>query len=216
LIENENLILNQKYHKQKLILSFILAGTIIIFIFLSIFYFQFKRQRNTNRILVHKNINIIENEKKLILKQKEYEEIINTLKKENIDSEILDKTEKYASSKLDDVKQIEIIKQIEFQINEKRIFTQSDLTQEKFAQLLKTNKTYLSQVINETYKQNFNNFINELRLKEACRIMVDKEFKHYSIEGISSEVGFNSITTFNRCFKKYTGVTPSVFMTNLA
>jgi len=33
----------------------------------------------------------------------------------------------------------------------------------------------------------------------------------YSIEAIAKEAGFNTISNFNSVFKKYTGITPSVF-----
>jgi AraC-like DNA-binding protein len=58
---------------------------------------------------------------------------------------------------------------------------------------------------------NFNQWLNHVRIHEAKKMFVDEKFAHYSIEGISQEVGFSSISSFNMAFKKETGLTPSVF-----
>jgi AraC-like DNA-binding protein len=42
--------------------------------------------------------------------------------------------------------------------------------------------------------------------------MADERYKSYSIEGISSTVGFNTKSVFNQAFKKFTGVTPSFYL----
>jgi AraC-like DNA-binding protein len=48
-------------------------------------------------------------------------------------------------------------------------------------------------------------------MSAARKLLIDPNFDHYSIEGISKEVGFSSISSFNTLFKKFTGLTPSQF-----
>ncbi|MCB0580714.1 MAG: helix-turn-helix domain-containing protein, partial [Phaeodactylibacter sp.] len=40
----------------------------------------------------------------------------------------------------------------------------------------------------------------------------DENYRHYSILAIGLECGFANKTTFNRTFKKMTGLTPSEYM----
>jgi AraC-like DNA-binding protein len=46
-------------------------------------------------------------------------------------------------------------------------------------------------------------------------MFVDHKYKSMTLEGIAGSVGFHSRSTFNLAFKKFTGVTPSVYIANL-
>ena len=100
-------------------------------------------------------------------------------------------------------------------MNEKRVYLDPKLTIDSLAENLNTNRTYISKVVNEAFNMNFNNFINSYRVKEAVRILSDKEYHNYTLENIATLAGFNNKTTFNTTFKKYTGITPSFFRDNL-
>ncbi|MDD4149255.1 MAG: helix-turn-helix domain-containing protein [Bacteroidales bacterium] len=80
--------------------------------------------------------------------------------------------------------------------------------------MLNTNRNYLSQLINETFAMNFNNYINEFSVHKARKLLINSEFFNYAIEAIASEAGFHSKATFNTSFKKFAGVTPSFFKNN--
>lgn len=88
----------------------------------------------------------------------------------------------------------------------------NDMTLAHLAKKLATNQKYLSSVINQHYHCNFSTFLNERRIKESCLMLTESAYKNYSIEAISKEAGFTSKSVFNKAFKKYTGVTPSVFL----
>ncbi|MFK7811951.1 MAG: helix-turn-helix domain-containing protein [Maribacter sp.] len=70
---------------------------------------------------------------------------------------------------------------------------------------------HLSQVINQHFKMNFYDFVNRYRIEEAKRKLSTSDFDHLSVLGIAFECGFKSKSSFNRYFKKYTGVSPSEF-----
>jgi len=69
---------------------------------------------------------------------------------------------------------------------------------------------------NENYHQNFNSFINELRIREARLLLTEPKFDHISIEGIGAMAGFSSKVTFHSNFKQQIGVTPSYFRKSVA
>jgi YesN/AraC family two-component response regulator len=94
--------------------------------------------------------------------------------------------------------------------NEK-LFLDGDLTLQKLAERLAIPAQHLSQVINERLDQTFSDFINKYRVEEAKRRLLDPKTQHYTVLAIGEEVGFNSKSSFNAVFKKYTNTTPSEF-----
>jgi AraC-like DNA-binding protein len=70
-------------------------------------------------------------------------------------------------------------------------------------------------LINEEFLVNFYDFVNKYRVEEAKRLLLDNN-RNYKIIAIAYEVGFNSKATFNRVFKKFTGLTPSDFKENIS
>jgi AraC-like DNA-binding protein len=67
----------------------------------------------------------------------------------------------------------------------------------------------LSDVINSSLNQNFYDFINSYRIKEAEKYLVTKSGE--TILEILYEVGFNTKSSFNQAFKKHSGMTPTQF-----
>lgn len=96
-----------------------------------------------------------------------------------------------------------------------KLYLNSNLTIDKLAEQMSTNKTYLSQLINTYFCKNFNNLINEYRIHEVLLWMTNHENTHLSIEGMALKAGFNNRTTFYDAFKHFTGVTPSFFLNNI-
>ena len=119
---------------------------------------------------------------------------------------------KYKSSHLsDDDKQQLLTRILQVMDNSDEIFS-PDFSLERLAMLSGSKYKYVSQVINEHYQQNFNNFLNSYRIKEACKRMGDVEgYGNYTIEAISESVGFKSRSTFVTSFKRITGLTPSQY-----
>jgi AraC-like DNA-binding protein len=70
----------------------------------------------------------------------------------------------------------------------------------------------VSQVIHEHCGLNFNAFLNQYRIKEACKRMSDTtRYGNYTIEAIANDVGFRSRSAFASSFKRITGLTPSEY-----
>jgi AraC-like DNA-binding protein len=91
------------------------------------------------------------------------------------------------------------------------IYKNPDLSLEMIADELQTNTTYLSQVINEEFQQNFYQLINLHRVDQAKRLLDSPESKKFTIESLANKCGFKSKSSFNSSFKKNTGKTPSEY-----
>lgn len=59
-------------------------------------------------------------------------------------------------------------------------------------------------------RKTYNSFLNEVRIKEACRMMISNSYT--SISNIAYTTGFNSPTNFNRVFRRTTGMSPGDYL----
>lgn len=92
---------------------------------------------------------------------------------------------------------------------EQQPWLEPELTLTEVAKRLRITPGLLSKIINSGCGQNFNDFVNAYRVREAQRLLADPRFAHYSLVGVALESGFNSRSTFNRVFKKVVGQPPS-------
>jgi len=118
---------------------------------------------------------------------------------------------KYKNSQLSQSQKEELIVDIIKLMEEEKMFLNPDLTLDDIASRLDIYKNYISQVVNEKFNLNFNNFVNKYRVKETQKLLLDPKNDILSIEGIATTVGFNTKSSFNTAFKKFTGLTPSYF-----
>jgi AraC-like DNA-binding protein len=89
------------------------------------------------------------------------------------------------------------------------LFTDPGLKLSALAKKLGLPSHQVSKLINEKFGKTFHDYVNEYRVKEfISRINQDKN-KPYSIYGLALDVGFNSKSSFNAAFKKFTGRVPS-------
>lgn len=70
----------------------------------------------------------------------------------------------------------------------------------------------ISSILNQYHQTSFSDFVNEYRVEEVKRRMLDPANQHLTISGIALESGFNSQATFQRAFKHVTGVSPREYM----
>ncbi|MCG8483693.1 MAG: helix-turn-helix domain-containing protein [Clostridia bacterium] len=99
-------------------------------------------------------------------------------------------------------------------IEKDKIYLDPELTIEKVATNLGTNRSYLSRTVNTVYETNFPNFINEFRIQEVIRLISEGYAVTHTLETLANNSGFNNRSVFINAFKKYTGVTPSFFINN--
>lgn len=104
-----------------------------------------------------------------------------------------------------------LFEKIKLKIETEKFYTDTHLHLNDLAQNLHIAPRQLSGLINEKAGVNFNQFINQFRVEEVKRILVNPKFSHYNMLGIAEEVGFNSKATFYAKFKELAGTTPNKF-----
>lgn len=100
---------------------------------------------------------------------------------------------------------------LEREIQSKQYYLNSELTLKTLAENLKMHPNSLSRVLNKALKKCFADFINEYRVDDVKSKFKESKYDKSTLLEIALESGFNSKTTFNRIFKKFTGKTPQDF-----
>ena len=96
-----------------------------------------------------------------------------------------------------------------------RLYEDPELTLAALAVKLSIPPHDLSRIINAGLEKNFNDFINEFRVRDIVRKIQDPAYDRITLLGIAYESGFNSKTSFNRVFKEMTGKTPAEYKNRL-
>ena len=99
-------------------------------------------------------------------------------------------------------------------IETEKAYEDPELSLTQVAKQLKTNPTIISKIINQGFQLNFNDFVNFYRIKAVKEKLKAGEYKTQTLLGIAFDCGFNSKATFNRSFKKVTGVSPKEWIKN--
>jgi AraC-like DNA-binding protein len=97
--------------------------------------------------------------------------------------------------------------------SEKKIYKKQDLKITDISQLLGTNRTYVSELINDKFSCSFVDFVNKYRLDEAKTLL--NENPEASVQEVAEQAGFGSTGTFIRVFKNQEGITPGKYRDNL-
>lgn len=207
--------MQQKQRIGMIILVVVLLIAVTVVVSLTVVYRKNRELRAANRVLYKKNIEVQKAEDKLRrLHKNDVGEIVKT--EENAIGEVqhlgVAEVEKYKNSGLSEGTKDSLMKQImTIMENCEDIYT-PDFNINTLAQMLDTNYKYVSQVINERTNGNFSTFINNYRIKEACRRINGGIMKSYTIEALSNSVGFKSRMSFFKAFKNQTGLTPSEYI----
>lgn len=103
------------------------------------------------------------------------------------------------------------IKDLEELLIKKQLFLNPTLTLNEVAKELDLSKSHLSRIINSELNTSFTDYLNSLRVEQSKKYIENSEFQKYTLVAIGLEAGFNSKSTFNKAFKKNTGITPSEY-----
>jgi AraC-like DNA-binding protein len=92
------------------------------------------------------------------------------------------------------------------------IYRRPSLTLKDLADAMQLPEYRLRKLIHERLGyQNFNAFLHDCRIRDACRQLRDPAMKRVPILTIALSTGYQSINTFNRGFREVMGMTPSAY-----
>lgn len=90
-----------------------------------------------------------------------------------------------------------------------RVYRDNTISLKSLAEHLDITLHQLSEYLNKYHKKNFNTFVAEYRVEDAKELLVKYDWR--TTLSIAFEVGFNSNSSFNRCFKLLTGKSPGQY-----
>lgn len=120
---------------------------------------------------------------------------------------------KYVKSGLTDSLSLELKEVLHDLFHNQKLYLRNDISLDMVAEKLDTSRHNASQLINEHFEMNFHEFVNTYRTKEAKELL--RKQNELNIIDIAYEVGFNNKVSFNKAFKKDTGLTPSQYLNSM-
>jgi AraC-like DNA-binding protein len=116
---------------------------------------------------------------------------------------------RYENSKIKGLNIQKILSEIKKIMEDEKAFAVEGISLTLVADELGITSQQLSQILNEKLNKSFNSFINEYRIDEAKKILIDEPER--TIMSIALAVGFNSNTTFSTTFSSFSGMSPKDF-----
>ena len=120
-----------------------------------------------------------------------------------------DPKEKYQKSSLSSEMCKALMMQVDDWMLKEKSYLNSQLSLPQLAEAIGVSVNYISQTINEQAQQNFFDYVNSYRVREASARLKRDEKQNILELGLAS--GFNSKSAFYTAFRKHTGMTPGEF-----
>ncbi len=118
---------------------------------------------------------------------------------------------KYRNSGLTPEASRSLLQKLDQLMETERLYRDANLSLDTLAARLGASKHHVSQVINAHRNNNFFEYLNQLRVEEARRLLAETTREDLHVIEIAYAVGFNNKVSFNTAFKKSTGMTPTAY-----
>lgn len=122
---------------------------------------------------------------------------------------------KYRKSSLSEANKEEILKKIKREMEQGSYFTNSLASLAGLARQINKSPHHVSQVINEKMNRNFFEMLASYRVEHAKKLIRQDKQGKITVEELAELVGYNSKSSFNSAFKKYSSKTPSEYRKSL-
>ena len=180
--------------------------TFVVLIVVLLFYINYRRKNRLYKQIVRESVDWLAKERQFSKRIAEQEKQLQEL----IGKAGADDGGRYSGSSLNKDSQQELFGRLERLMQNDQVYKNSLFTREKMAELLGTNRTYLSQTINEQTGLTFTHYMNKYRIEEARRILADPQ-DDTPIKAIAADLGFSSVTTFYTLFKAVVQMSPDQY-----
>ena len=122
---------------------------------------------------------------------------------------------KYEKSSLSDENKELILSKIGKEMKDNSYFTNNLASLPGLAKQINETSHHVSQVINEKLNKNFFELLASYRVEHAKKLIQEDKDSKLTVEELADIVGYNSKSSFNIAFKKYTLKTPSEYRKSL-
>ena len=123
------------------------------------------------------------------------------------EARLVERNRTMTASDPEDAKDKTLFDRLENLMEREKIYRMKDISLNKLAEMLSSNRAYVSKVINKFADQTFSSYINSKRIKEAIAVLSDPE-DDTPLKMLSDDLGYNNLSTFYRAFVKETGIPP--------
>ena len=113
-----------------------------------------------------------------------------------------------------DIKLRQVATGIKALMDEQKVYKNPHLALRELSNDLNMPSYIVTKALNEVLGVNFYDLVNRYRVEEAKQLLTNPMYDRFTILRVASDAGFNSKTTFNSVFRKFTGVTPSYYRTS--
>ena len=195
---------------QLLIVAVIVVFVVAFVVTMLVLNVQGKKMVSTNTKLVENQNTLLEQneqrESELVKRIDDLEEQL----KQHIEVTLLQEQTRPHRERIEltaDMSDEELMAWMDYEMDERLLYTDSELTLKTMAQTLGLTQKRLGELFKNNEKYNsLGDYLNEKRFLYACRLLREKP--NYTIEAIGTEAGFGSRRTFQMEMKRRLGITP--------
>ena len=102
----------------------------------------------------------------------------------------------------------DLLRELELHIRENKMYRNPELKITDLTDYVASNRTYVSNAINQGFNMSFSDYINKLRVEDAMSMLAEAD-DVIPLKQVAEKVGFNNEASFYRNFRKITGMTPT-------
>lgn len=183
------ILMEQSKHQNVALHSRIMTGITIFLLIdiIGVFFFLYIEKRKAYKLLVDRNADCAQ--------------------RPMFDPHTID----FSAAETDGEEDKELLESLHQLFEKDKIHLSGDLKIDMVAQKLNTTRAVVSKLTNQYLGRSFPALVNQYRINEAVRLLLDPKTSNYKLDAIGSLCGFNNRQVFHAAFKKETGLTPLEF-----
>ncbi len=197
-------------HSRITLQVYIIVGIVFFLLLISLLTYIIYRK---NRRLTHTHHLLIDKNRDLEAREKQNRHLLESyISQLDNHPKPADSDTPTATSVISDDEDKKLLNKINGVMDDLAVISNPDFSLQMLAEMVESNTTYVSRIINTSYQKNFKTLLNERRIREACHKLATPEvYQNYTMQAIYETVGYKNATSFIRAFKKVYGMTPSEY-----